>query len=195
MSDSLLGRLLGGLSGRLSGDRNAQAVAGLFTAIVTQARAPAFYRDLGVPDTLDGRFDLVALHCFLVMHRLKGRGAAAAALSKRLYEVMVDDFETSLMEMGVGDSGIGRRVKTMARGMAGRIRAYDEALAEDPAGGGDRRLEVALDNNVYGTVEGISPAALAVLAAYVRTSAAALEAQELEALLAGDARFPAAPEG
>lgn len=191
MSDSLLGRLLGRWSGGLSGGGRTQAVADLFIAIVTQARSPVFYRDLGVPDTLDGRFDLVALHTFLVMRRLKGQGAAPAALSQRLYEVMIDDFEKSLMEMGVGDTGIGRRVKTMARGMAGRIKAYDEALAE-PDG---HRLEVALDNNVYGTVEGTAPEALAALAAYVRASAAALEAQELAAVMAGELRFAALPEG
>lgn len=187
MSDSFLGRLLGRLTGGRRGDG---PVAGLFTAIVTQARQPGFYRDLGVPDTVDGRFDLVALHCFLVMRRLKGQGAAPAALSRRLYEVMVDDFEKSLMEMGVGDTGIGRRVKTMARGMAGRIKAYDEALTDLD----DHRLEVALDNNVYGTVEGTDPAALAALTAYVRAGAATLDAQALDGILRGDVRFPTPPE-
>ncbi|SMH52485.1 ubiquinol-cytochrome C chaperone family protein [Azospirillum agricola] len=193
MSDNLLGRLFsGGLFARLSGGRLGSGPVGdLYTAVVTRAREPVFYRDLGVPDTLDGRFDLVALHCFLVMRRLKGRGAEAGALSRRLYETMIDNFEKSLLEMGVGDSGIGRRVKTMARALAGRIRAYDEALAEPD----DRRLEVALDNNVYGTVvEGVDPAALAALTVYVRASADALDAQPLEALLRGEVAFAALPE-
>lgn len=188
MSDSLFGRLIGRLSG---GDRKAKPVADLFTAIVAQARAPAFYRDLKVPDTLDGRFEMVALHAFLVMRRLKGQGAAAGSLSRRLYEVMIDNFEKSLMEMGVGDTGIGRRVKTMARGMAGRIRAYDEALA-DPD---DRRLEVAIDNNVYGTVvAGVDPAAVTALAGYVRASVAALDHQPLDALMRGGVGFATLPE-
>lgn len=188
MSDSLFGRLIGRLSG---GDRKAKPVADLFTAIVAQARAPAFYRDLMVPDTLDGRFEMVALHAFLVMRRLKGQGAAAGSLSRRLYEVMIDNFEKSLMEMGVGDTGIGRRVKTMARGMAGRIRAYDEALA-DPD---DRRLEVAIDNNVYGTVvAGVDPAVVTALAGYVRASVAALDRQPLDALMRGGVEFATLPE-
>lgn len=173
------------------GRRESIAVAEFFSRIVEQAREPAFYRDLGVPDSLDGRFDMVALHVFLVMRRLKGQGAVAAKRSRRLYEVMIDDFERSLMEMGVGDTGIGRRVKTMARGMAGRIQAYDQALAE----AGDRHLEVALDNNVYGTVTTVDPACLAAMVAYVRREAAGLDAQPLESLLAGDIRFgpPPAP--
>ncbi|CAO3422712.1 ubiquinol-cytochrome C chaperone family protein [Azospirillum doebereinerae] len=188
MSESLLGRLFG----RFSGDRRGDRVADLFTAIVERGRAPVFYRDLGVPDTLDGRFEMVALHAFLVMRRLKGQGAEAGSLSRRLYETMIDNFEKSLMEMGVGDTGIGRRVKTMARGMAGRIRAYDEALA-DPEGS---RLEVALDNNVYGTVvAGVDPAALAALAAYVRACVAALDGQPLESLMGGQPDFAALPGG
>jgi len=179
------------LFGRFSGDRRGAQVTDLFTAVVERARAPVFYRDLGVPDSLDGRFEMVALHAFLVMRRLKGQGAAAGSLSRRLYETMIDNFEKSLMEMGVGDTGIGRRVKTIARGMAGRIRAYDEALADpDP-----RRLEVALDNNVYGTVvAGVDPAVPAALAAYVRACAAALDAQALESLMEGKPDFAALPD-
>ncbi len=153
---------------------------------MARSREPVFYRDLAVPDTLDGRFEMVALHAFLVMRRLKGQGASAGSLSRRLYEVMIDNFEKSLMEMGVGDTGIGRRVKTMARGMAGRIRAYDEALA-DPD---DRRLEVALDNNVYGTVTaGVDPAVVTALAGYVRGCVATLDGQALESLMRGEVEF------
>ncbi len=169
--------------------REALAVAEFFVTIVDQARHPAFYRDLGVPDTLDGRFDMVVLHVFLVMRRLKGQGPAAAERSRRLYEAMIDNFEKSLMEMGVGDTGIGRRIKTMARGMAGRIQVYDRALAESD----DRALEVALDNNLYGTVPDVDPAHLAALVGYVRREAAGLEAQALERLLAGEIRFGEPP--
>ena len=170
--------------------REAHAVAEFFVKIVAQAREPAFYRDLGVPDTLDGRFDMVVLHVFLVMRRLKGQGAAATERSRLLYETMIDNFEKSLLEQGVGDSGISRRVKTMARGMAGRIQAYDRALAADAD---ERLLEVALDNNVYGTVTDTNPGHLAAMAAYVRREAAGLEAQPLESLLAGDIRFGEPP--
>ncbi|RTR24654.1 ubiquinol-cytochrome C chaperone [Azospirillum griseum] len=186
VSVSLFGRLFGRLFAAVGAPTAARPVDGLFAAIVTQARRVEFYRDLGVPDTLDGRFDLVALHCFLTMRRLKGQGARAAKLSQRLYERMVDDYEKSLMEMGVGDSGIGRRVKTMARGMAGRIKAYDEALSDS----NDRRLEVALDNNVYGTAQNADSAHLTALAAYVRKAADGLDVQTLDTLLIGRLAFP-----
>ena len=173
--------------------RDTRAVAEFYLKIVAQARLPAFYRDLGVPDTLDGRFDMVVLHVFLVMRRLKGQGAAAADRSRLLFEAMIDNFEKSLMEQGVGDSGVGRRIKTMARGIAGRIEVYDRALAEE----GGQGLEVALDNNVYGTVPDVPPERLAAMAAYVRREAAGLEALPLDSLMAGDIRFgppPAATE-
>ncbi|PWC85886.1 ubiquinol-cytochrome C chaperone [Azospirillum sp. TSH100] len=179
----MLGQFGGGSRSR------AAAVGGLFTAIVRQAREPGFYRVLAVPDTLDGRFEMVALHLLLVMRRLKGQGSEAGKLSQRLYETMVDDFEKSLLEMGAGDSGIARRVKTMARGMAGRIRAYDEALADSDG----RRLEVALDNNLYGTVDPVPEGVLAAMAAYVRACAAVLDAQPLESLMTGEVRFGQAP--
>ncbi|BAI71658.1 ubiquinol-cytochrome C reductase complex chaperone CBP [Azospirillum sp. B510] len=184
------GRFIGDLLGRLGRrDRTAAAVGGLFTAIVAQAREPGFYRALAVPDTLDGRFEMMALHLLLVMRRLKGQGAEAAKLSRRLYETMVDDFEKSLLEMGAGDSGIARRVKTMARGMAGRIRAYDEALADPDEG----RLEIALDNNLYGTVDPVPEGVLPAMAAYARACAGTLDAQPLESLLRGEVRFAPVP--
>ncbi len=166
--------------------RDTRAATEFFVKIVGQARDPVFYRDLGVPDTLDGRFDMVVLHVFLVMHRLKGQGTAAADWSRQLYETMIDNFEKSLMEQGVGDSGISRRVKTMARGMAGRIQAYDGALA---SGADEGLLEVALDNNVYGTAPDADRAHLAAMTAYVRRQVATLAEQPLESLLAGEIRF------
>lgn len=192
VSGSFIGRLLAPLLDQIDGGaraRNGAAVGGLFTAIVGRAREPAFYNALAVPDTLDGRFEMVALHLLLVMRRLKGQGAEAGKLSRRLYETMVDDFEKSLLEMGAGDSGIARRVKTMARGMAGRIRAYDEALADSDGG----RLEVALDNNLYGTVDPVPDGVLATMAAYVRACAATLDAQPLESLMRGEVRFAPVP--
>lgn len=169
--------------------RDLDAAAALYAAIVAQARSEAFYRDLGVPDSIDGRFDLVALHVFLAMHRLKRRGGDAQACAARLYDIMVLDFDRTLREMGVGDSGLARRVTAMVRGVAGRIQAYGAALADPDPGA----LEVVLDNNVYGTVHHVDPARLTALAAYVRAQRDALEAQPVEALLDGTVRF-AAPE-
>lgn len=181
--------LLDRLFGRRRGDERADMA--FYAAVVAQARQPGFYAGLGVPDTLDGRFELIALHVILVMRRLKGQGAAADERARRLYEVMIDEFDTSLREMGAGDTGIGRRVKTMLRGMHGRIIAYDKALSDpDP-----RHLEVALDNNLYGTVREVDPAHLSAVAVYVRETVAALGALPAERIVACELRFAPLPPG
>lgn len=181
--------LLDRLFGRRRGDERADMA--FYATVVAQARQPGFYAALGVPDTLDGRFELIALHVILVMRRLKGQGAAADERARRLYEVMIDEFDTSLREMGAGDTGIGRRVKTMLRGMHGRIIAYDKALADpDP-----RHLEVALDNNLYGTVREVDPAHLSAVAGYVRETVAVLETVPVERIVAGELRFAPVPDG
>jgi len=186
---AVLARMFGDrLFGR---QRPPRADAEFYAAVVAQAREPAFYRDLAVPDTLDGRFDLLVLHVILVMHRLKGQGAEAEDWSRALYEAMITDFDRSLREMGVGDTGIAKRVKTMVRGAHGRLLAYDAALAAPD----DSALEVALDNNVYGTVRDVPPEALAAMAAYVRRLAADLAEQPLADLLAGRIRFVAPVAG
>lgn len=181
----MLARLLARLfPGR---DRDNRPAFDAFGALVAQARQPEFFRDWGVPDTIDGRFDMVALHVFLLMHRLKGQGGEAEAFSQAVFEVMVSDMDHSLRELGAGDTGVGKRVKRMVRGMAGRIQAYDRALAAD----GNGALEAVLDNNVYGTVPDSDPASVSALAAYVRTQAEHLAGQDLAALTA--AGFTLAP--
>lgn len=173
--------------------RQARAAAEFFATIVERSRDSAFYRGLDVPDTLDGRFDMVVLHVVLIMRRLKGQGAAAEEWSRLLFEAMIDNFEKALTEQGVGDSGISRRIKTMARAVAGRIQVYDRALAGEGAGEGDRALEVALDNNVYGSAMEVRPEALAALAAYVRREAASLAATAAESVVEGRFRFGPTP--
>ena len=74
----------------------------LYAQIVAQARQPAFFRDCGLPDTIDGRFDLLVLHVFLVMHRLKQDRADTAELSQALFDVLFQDMDESLRELGAG---------------------------------------------------------------------------------------------
>jgi cytochrome b pre-mRNA-processing protein 3 len=164
--------------------------ADLYDAIVAQAREPAFYVGMGVPDTVDGRFEMVVLHAFLVLRRLKAGAPAVAALGQPLFDTMFADMDLSLREMGAGDLGVGRRVKAMAEGFYGRVSAYDAALA-----GGDRAgLAEALRRNVYGTLKlaQMAPAeAVAALARYVSESADRLAAQADAELAAGRPRFAA----
>jgi cytochrome b pre-mRNA-processing protein 3 len=164
-----------------------RAAADLYDAIVGQARQPAFYERLGVPDTLDGRFELVVLHAFLVLHRLKGE-PAAAGVSQALFDRMVDDMDASLREMGVGDLSVGKRVKAMGRAFYGRAVAYEAGLASP-----DRAvLEDAVRRNVYGTATP-SPAHPAAIAGYLRRQVQALSEQATDTLMAGRVRFEPAP--
>jgi cytochrome b pre-mRNA-processing protein 3 len=97
-------------------NRHRETALRLYQSIVDQARNPVFFTYFGVPDTFDGRFELVALHGFLVFNRLKAEGDKAADLAQELFDVMFTDFDRSLREMGVGDLGVGRHIKTMAQG-------------------------------------------------------------------------------
>lgn len=128
-----------------------RAAESLSAAIVTQARRPEFFRDLGVPDTFDGRFDMVALHGWLVLERLQAEGARA--VSQALVDALFFGFEEALREQGTGDIGMGRRMKKMADAFYGRLKAYDEAA--------DRgKLSEAILRNVYRGKAGYEEAAL-----------------------------------
>jgi cytochrome b pre-mRNA-processing protein 3 len=126
----------------------------LYRAVVARARTPGWYTAGGVPDTLDGRFDMVALVLSTVLLRLERDGTAHADLNVALTERFVDDMDGSLREMGVGDLSMGKYVGRMVSALGGRLGAYREALRE----GAD--LDEALRRNLY-RGEPVDPAALA----------------------------------
>ncbi len=111
----------------------------LYAAIVAAARQPKFYANWGVADTIDGRFDMVVLHLYLVLARLKND---APQLCQSLTNQFSDDMDGNLRELGVGDLGVGKRVRHMAEALQGRVRAYDQASDE-------ATLVEALTRNVY----------------------------------------------
>src|SRR3982751_2596560 len=154
-----------------------------YRGIVEQARRPGFFLNGGVPDTVDGRFELICLHAFLYLHRLRGEQSRSARFGRRFVAAMFADFDRSLREMGTGDLSVGREVKRMAEGFYGRFAAYEEGLAADEA-----ELEAALARNLFGTTTP-DPAQLTAMASYVRGQAAALRRQRTDALLAGDIEF------
>ena len=165
----------------------APAAHAAYTALVAQARRPVFYVELGVPDTLDGRFEMIALHLFLVLHRLRAE-PAAQLFGQTLYDVMFADMDRSLREMGTGDLSVGKQVKLMAKGLAGRIAAYQAGLA------GEADLDEALRRNLYGTVDATAPEHVAAMAEYLRVQAAALAAQPVAQVTAGVLHFAPALE-
>ena len=156
-----------------------------YSRVVEQARRPEFFTVLGVPDTLDGRFELICLHAFLYLHRLKGEAAPATTLAQRFFDRMFADFDRSLREIGTGDLSVGRQVKRMAEAFYGRIRAYEDGLAGD-----DEELRGALARNLFGTAAA-TPEQLERVAAYLRREAANLAEQEAATLFAGRVEFGA----
>jgi len=154
--------------------------ASLYSSCVTAARQPKFYAELGVPDSLDGRFDLLLLFALLTMMRMKD-----AKAKQRLFDLMFADMERSLREMGVGDMSIGKKMKPMLAGFYGRAGAYEQALAEST----DDKLIAALSRNLYGLKSGTADDAPTV-ASYIRLAVAKLAEQSDAELDAGRIVFP-----
>jgi cytochrome b pre-mRNA-processing protein 3 len=121
----------------------------LYLAAVKQARRPEFYRRCGVPDTATGRFEMIALHVFLLLYRLKGETDEGAALAQGLFDAMFADMDRNLREMGTGDLSVGGKIRRLAEGFYGRVAAYDAGLAA-----GEEGLADALGRNLYATAEG-----------------------------------------
>ncbi len=166
-----------------------QTVAGLYAAIAAQARMPVFYADLGVPDTVDGRFDLLVLHAWMVMHRLDDE-PDSGQIKQDLFDAMFGHLDLTLREMGAQDLGVGRRIKRMADGFHGRCTAFREAwLSGDAAGLGE-----ALARNVFGKATP-SPDAVALLARYVGDALGRLTATPAAELVVGRIAWPTPGSG
>ena len=156
----------------------------LYNSAVRAARAPFFYATLGVPDTLDGRFDLVGLHASLLIRRLRTIPPPGAAVSQALFDAMFSDMDINLREMGVSDMRLARNVRAMWEAFHGRATAYETALGSpDPA-----VLETALAKNIW---RGEAAPGAVVLARSVRTMAARVDAAPAAELVAGHFTFPA----
>jgi cytochrome b pre-mRNA-processing protein 3 len=166
-----------------------QAAREIYHAVVNQARMPAFYRDLGVPDTPEGRFELVGLHVALVVRRLRAEGAPGSALGQDLFELMFADCDESLRHIGIGDLSVGKQIRRLAGNFYARLKVLDEAFAATPVG----PLRPMLRTNVYHGGAPPSERQLAALARYLIAADAALQGQSGASLLAGRVGF-VAPE-
>ncbi|HEU0117182.1 MAG TPA: ubiquinol-cytochrome C chaperone family protein [Alphaproteobacteria bacterium] len=157
------------------------AIAELYAICVTQARRPDFYRTFGVPDTLDGRFDMLLLHVFMLMHRMVKEGEA----KQQLFDLMFYDMDRSLREMGVGDMSISKKIKPMISAFYGRGQAYEKAFS-----GSDADLAATLSRNLYNNAN-IDEKTLEKMVDYARRAVAMLAKQPLQDILSGRAGFPA----
>ncbi|MFI4966500.1 MAG: ubiquinol-cytochrome C chaperone family protein [Caulobacterales bacterium] len=172
---------------RLFRPRPARAAGrALYARAVEQSREPALYADLGAPDTVEGRFELYSLHVVLLLDRLRGHGEPAAEVSQALFDTYVKSLDEALREMGVGDLAVGRKMRKLGEAFYGRGKSYEAAFAALPDEGPLRAL---LGRTVYAEAD-VAPAPR--LAAYVLGRRAALSAQPVERLLAGEVDWGAA---
>ena len=173
---SILTRIFGGKPER-------ETFRPLYSEVVAIGRDPAWYREGNVPDTLDGRFDMIAAVLALVLLRLERDGPASAGASVLLTELFIDDMDGSIRQMGIGDLMVGKHVGRMMSALGGRLTAFREAMA---AGTG---FEAAVRRNVFHEASP-SKAALRFLSSRLEKFSAALDRKPTAALLAGEVPRP-----
>jgi len=143
----------------------AEFASAVYARTATEAREPVLFEACGIPDTLDGRFDALALHAALMIDRLR-REPDGEVLAQEFFDAMFRHLDLTLREIGVQDLGVGRRIKVMAEGLQGRALAYRAALA-----GGPTPLAEVLRRNAYGGTSPVEEQAVARLEVYVRRQA------------------------
>lgn len=165
-------------------------VQALYVATINQSRQTAFYQDLEVSDTVEGRFDMIIMHIYLIMRRLKKGEEKTEEFSQSLFDLLFADMDQNLRELGIGDMGLARRVPKMAEAFYGRIKAYEEALAitDDE----NEMLKSALDRNLYrGTTA--SDESLQAMAGYLRREIISMDKTSLDSLTKGEVFFGEPP--
>lgn len=199
--------MLGWLKDRTGRRRNGQQ---LYERIVAQARQHRLYEDCRVPDTMDGRLEMLLLHTVLSLERLRDEGVEGQRLGQLLMERLIADVDDALRQIGIGDDGVAMRIKRLAGAIAERAKDYGIALRDVADAGtqpsGDpvaqhaphnaarTRLEAALLTHVYGAT-GTETAAdhsghARTLAAYVVRARDFLATLDRESLLRGRIDFP-----
>lgn len=172
---------------RLLKPRPAKVAGGkLYAAAVAQARSPAFYAQMGVHDSMEGRFELFTLHVALLLERMKGQGESAAEVAQETFNAYTRGLDDAFREIGVSDTAVGKKMKKLVGASYGRIKAFDEATVALP----DRSvLSAALARTAFeergeGDVEALTD--------YVVAARDGLAALPLESLIQGEAQWPKA---
>lgn len=154
-----------------------------YVQLVAQSRKPFFYQAYRVPDTVDGRFDVMALHLFMVIHRLRGEVAPETGEFIRvLSEVFFADMDRSLREMGVGDTGVSHRIKKMAQAFYGRLQVYEQSLLKHDM------LTESLKRNLYRGSD-VDQETLKQVADYIDRNLTHLVQQNVDDILRGSVNF------
>ena len=160
-----------------------QAAQSVYAQALENARKAEFYKIYAVPDSFDGRFDLLVLHVFLVLQRvLEGGVEAAEDFNQSLFDATFSDMDQTLREMGIGDMGVPKHMRKMMRGFNGRMHAYSEALEQGC-------FQDALRNNLYGTVKDVEPDVLSKMEGKALEMLEILKEQPCEDILGGRVSF------
>ena len=154
----------------------ADLIAQLHAAVVAASRAPALYGEGGLPDTVEGRFEALALHAVIVLRRLRALPPPAGDVAQDLVDAVFAHLEIALREMGVGDFGVPKRMKKLARAFYDRVGKYEAALAAADPGQLGREIAERL---------GREPGALEAVARYCLRADRVLSRCDLESILAG----------
>jgi cytochrome b pre-mRNA-processing protein 3 len=167
--------------------RDNPSIASLYGTIVAQARKPAFYQSFDVPDTVNGRLEMILLHIVLLLRRLEPE-PAAGPLGQAIFDLFCQDMDANLREMGIGDLAVPRTMRRIGEAFYGRQAAYRAALdSNDP-----RALVDVLARNVLDGRQGEEGTDQVAerLAGYVRSAMHALAAQDIGELRQGKLGFP-----
>lgn len=153
-------------------------IEAIYGMIVAQAREPLFYRDLAVPDTVEGRFDMLLVQLWLVLRRLEPK----SELAQWLFDKFCDDMDDNLRELGTSDVKVAKKMRDFGSAFYGRTKAYDVALTE-----GSEALAAALSKNIY---NGRDLEHARRLAAHVEAADHYFAGLDPAALTSGAWRFP-----
>ena len=171
-------------------DKVLDAATESYHAIILQARQPDFYTRYGVPDSLDGRFDVLVLHVSLVLIRLQRDRTESERFSQALFDTLFVDLDQSLREIGVSDMSVGKKVKQMGKAFYGRLNAYRFGLEAAKSDDGEQ-LAGALHRNLYRGAADAKHESVP-MAGYVLRQAAYLETLSTDEIISGNLRFEAA---
>jgi len=156
----------------------------IYGSIVAQSRQPVFYADWNVPDTLEGRFEVLVVHMSLFIHRMKHSHKDGEALGQRVAEVFIDDIDGSFREMGVGDLAVPKHMKAASEAYLGRLLAYSAAFD----GGCEDELQAVILRNIGG-IDNSKALDIEKMAGYMTRSAAILSAQGIDEISSGTVKF------
>jgi cytochrome b pre-mRNA-processing protein 3 len=156
------------------------AGAALYASVAAQSRQPVFYREMGVPDRIDARFELYSLHLAVLLERLSGQGEEAEEVAQETFDAYVRSLDDVLRDVGIGDLSMKKKMKQIAALLLGRLKAVRDALSPSA-------LEALLTRTVYAEADSPDPARLA---AYIVAANNSLAAQPLSEILAGKPAWP-----